>query len=299
MSQVYAYYDISRQAHFDEGRRLAHQATLHNVYVGMMAQTRQLHPAMGLRKMYNQLQPEGIGRDAFIALGLQEGYRLLLASNPARTTYAVRSSRYGNLLVDGRFHKVNQVWVSDLFYFSWKEQHLYVVLIMDVVSRRIVGAAGGDHMRGDLFTKALRRALTLRGKSDYAGELIHHSDRGSQYASTAYVGLLEASGIRISMCATVLENAHAERVNSTIKNDYLRHWPLRRADDFDALVRKATDHYNQRFHDSLKMTPSDYEVWLQRCSEQDRPSVHVYTERNTQIMNDTGQLDLFQTNDLL
>ncbi|THH37510.1 DDE-type integrase/transposase/recombinase [Neolewinella litorea] len=299
MSQVYAYYGITRQAHFDQGQRLDHQATLHNVYTGMIAQVRQLHPAMGLRKMFHHLQPEGIGRDAFIALGLQEGYRLHVPANPGRTTVAVRSSRYGNLLVDGRFSTVNQVWVSDLFYFPWRDQHLYVVLIMDVVSRRIVGAAGGNHMRAELFTQALRRALTLRGIQDYAQGLIHHSDRGSQYASAVYTGLLEDHGIRVSMCATVLENAHAERVNGIIKNDYLRHWTLQRPGDFDALVTKACDHYNVRFHSSLNMAPLEYEVWLRSCQPQDRPSVHVYTEQNTQIINNTGQLDLFPPNHLL
>lgn len=299
MNQLCAYYGISRQAHFDQGRRLDRQATMHRVYLGMIAQTRELHPAMGLRKMYNQLQPEGIGRDAFIALGLEYGYRLLAPTNPARTTRAVGGSRYGNLLVDGRFDNINQVWVSDLFYFPWQEEHLYAVLIMDVVSRRIVGSAGGDHMRAELFVQALMRALSLRGIDDYGRGLIHHSDRGSQYASAAYTDLLENYGIRISMCATVLENAHAERVNGTIKNDYLRHWPLRRKQDFDAMVGKATERYNDRLHDSLSMTPADYEVYLQGCTPEQRPGVHVYTEANTQIMNNNGQLDLFGTNNLL
>ncbi len=63
-----------------------------------MAQTREMHPGMGLRTMYDMLQPDGIGRDAFIVLGLREGYRLKIIENKTRTTYSTKSHRYSNLL---------------------------------------------------------------------------------------------------------------------------------------------------------------------------------------------------------
>ncbi|MEO0732306.1 MAG: DDE-type integrase/transposase/recombinase, partial [Bacteroidota bacterium] len=201
------------------------------------------------------------------------------------------------LLVDRRIDNINQVWVSDLFYLELPDEHLYVVLITDVYSRRVIGTAGGNHMRAELFVTALNRALTLRGVADYGGGLIHHSDRGSQYASHAYTEQLIHYGIQISMCRTVLENAHAERVNGTIKNDYLRHFTGVRSTNIDRYALLAAERYNVRFHDSLGMPPLDYEAWLTTVAPEKRPGLQVYTEANTQKMNNHGQLNLFELSD--
>lgn len=299
MKELLAHYGITRQAHSQDKRRRQRRARLRTVYVGLMEQCRQLHPRMGLRKMYNQLQPEGIGRDAFIILGMQQGFRLLATANHRRTTYAAVHQAYDNLLRDKVVTDVNQVWVSDLFYLEMQGYHLYVVLVMDLYSRRIVGSAGGDYMRAELFTKAMNRALVVRGIDDYAGRLIHHSDRGSQYTSQAYTELLESYGIRISMCASVLENAHAERVNGTIKNEYLRHYEGVNPATVDGRAQKAERAYNSRYHNSLASSPRAFEDRLSALGPTDRQSydVHVYTETNTQKLDNLGQLSLFQMSD--
>lgn len=297
MSNLTSYYGITRQAHSEDKQRRKRLATMHNVYVGMMHECREIHPNIGLRKMYNQLKPEGIGRDAFILLGLQEGLRLRHPTNYRKTTYAVRSSRYRNLLVDQTINDINQVWVSDLFYLNHLSEHLYVVLIMDVYSRRIVGAAAADHMTADLFLIALNRAISLRGIDDYGGQLIHHSDRGSQYASNAYTNLLEEHNIQVSMCQTVLENAHAERVNGTIKNDYLLKYPNVNKSNVDRKTMVAINSYNDRYHDSLKSTPMEYETWLDCTPIEEHPDLQVYTVQNTQKVKTTNQLSLFELHD--
>lgn len=295
MKQLCAYYDITRQAHHEDGRRRRRRAGLRSVYLGLMAECRAIHPRMGLRKMYLQLQPEGIGRDAWIVLGMQDGYRLEAPNNPRRTTYAAVHRAFDNLLKDRRVSAINQVWVSDLFYLEMAHHHLYVVLIMDLYSRRVVGSAGGDHMRAELFTKALRRALTLRGIDDYTGELIHHSDRGSQYTSRAYTDLLTDHGIRISRCATVLENAHAERLNGSLKNEYLRCYEGLSPVTIDRRTQQGAEAYNERYHNSLQCSPLAFEEGLADLSDEARKTydVHVYTEENTQKMNNPGQLSLF------
>lgn len=71
--------------------------------------------------------------------------------------------------------------------------------------------------------EALKNALKERNTDNYENKLIHHSDRGSQYIYQSYTDLLEKYNIQISMCKTVLENAHAERLNGIIKNEYLTH----------------------------------------------------------------------------
>jgi hypothetical protein len=87
---------ISKQGHIQALKRTKRIKNRRNCYIGLIQDIREIHPGMGLRKMYNQFQPEDIGRDAFIALGLQAGFRLKTVSNPARTTFSIKSNRYTN-----------------------------------------------------------------------------------------------------------------------------------------------------------------------------------------------------------
>lgn len=298
MTAICGHCGISRQAHHEALKRLHRQEGLRAVYVNLMTECRSFHPGMGVRAMYHQLQPEGIGRDAFIVLGLQEGFRLQAPRNPMKTTYPVRYCRYGNLLGERTFRGINQVWVSDLFYFPWQGEHLYVVHIMDVYSRRILGYAAGDHMRAELFVEALNLALTVRGIDNYDQGLIHHSDRGSQYISDAYTSTLEEYGIQISMCTNVLENAHCERANGTLKNSYLGYWELTSKARFPAMVGRAVKNYNDRFHQSLKLSPIEFEHSLTSIPVKNREPLKIFTIKRTQIMDTENQLNLFEQQDL-
>ena len=293
MKDVFLLCGISKQAHAQALRRAKVLSKKEALYLGFMYEIRDLHPGMGLRKMYEQFQPEGIGRDAFIALGLREGLRLRTISNPTRTTWSIKSNRYPNLLAGRRFTAVNQIWASDIFYFQIGARHYYVVLIMDVYSRRIIGYSAADNLRAENNIEALRMALNLRGIDDYKNKLIHHSDKGSQYISDDYTNLLEEFGIRISMCTDVLENAHMERVNGTIKNDYLARWNIKHPYTLAGYLKKAVDSYNHRAHDSLgKKTPIEFETYVKELSEEEKPVLEIFTI-NTQISEDPSQLNLF------
>ena len=277
MNTLYELYGISKQGHWNALRRERDIEARKILYMGFIEDIREMHPGMGLRKMYNQFQPEGIGRDAFIALGLELGYRLRVIKPAHKTTYAVKSARYSNLLVGKRFTDVNQVWVSDLFYFLLNGKHCYVVLIMDVYSRRIVGYSVADNMRAENNIAALKMALNLRGIDQYNNELIHHSDRGSQYISNDYTNILESHGILISMCTNVLENAHCERANGTIKNEYLKRWSIKGFLHLKRRVKDAVQNYNNRLHDSLGMTPLEYESYINELKVKDRDVLEIFT----------------------
>jgi transposase InsO family protein len=277
MKGMYAMCGISKQGHWDAVRRAEQEESKEPCYVGLMYEIRQIHPGMGLRSMYDQFNPEGIGRDAFIALGLREGFRLRTFKNPHRTTWSVKNTRYRNLLGNRRFTFVNQVWVSDIFYFSVENKHYYVVLIMDVYSRRIVGYSVADNLRAENNLKALAMALTLRGENNYEGQLIHHSDRGSQYISDDYTNMLDDYGIQISMCIDVLENAHCERVNGTIKNDYLSRWNIQTAEELMWKLPEAINNYNQRRHQTIKMTPIEFETYVKELEPVNRPQMEIFT----------------------
>ncbi len=277
MSQLYIYNGISRQGHFDALQRSISISQKEPCYIGFIESIREIHPGMGLRKMYEQFKPEDIGRDAFVSLGLREGYRLKTIEKPHRTTYSVKSNRYVNLLLHKEFTGVNQIWVSDLFYYRLGERHYYVVLITDVYSRRIVGYSLADNMRAENNVKALYMALNIRGIKNYNNNLIHHSDRGSQYVSDDYTNILSDHGVQISMCNYVLENAHCERVNGTIKNQYLNHWSI---NNYKQLLQKtvlAIDSYNNRLHESIKMTPLQYESFLETIPTEKRNKMTIFT----------------------
>lgn len=292
MNDIYLLCGLSKQAHHHAVKRYRGQIEKEIIYIGLMEQAREIHPGMGLRAMYDMLQPEGIGRDSFIALGLREGFRLKLLEKYTRTTYSV-GSRYRNLLRDKWFTDVNQIWSSDITYLYCLDSFFYLVLIMDVYSRRIVGYCLADNMRAENNLKALKMALDLRGITNYHGQLIHHSDKGGQYVSDIYTQTLENYGIKISMCDEVYENAHIERVNDTIKNQYLNRMAITNQQQLKRKVDQVIDTYNTtRPHQSLsKLSPVAYENQLKTIPLERRQKMEIYTI-NKMEKQDPNQLSI-------
>lgn len=262
----------------------------------MMEQAREIHPGMGLRTMYEMMHPEGMGRDAFIALGLQEGFRLKTMERQTRTTYSVKSSRYSNLLGEMEFTGINQLWSSDITYFFCLYQFFYLVFIMDVYSRRIIGHNVADNMRAENNLVALQMALKTRGIQKYQGQLIHHSDKGTQYASDGYTEMLEQYEIRISMCNEVYENTHIERVNDTIKNQYLGRMQINSRQELNKRLDEAIKAYNEsRPHQSLKMlSPVEFEKKLLNTEKEKRNKMTIYTVKINPGESANTQLNLFE-----
>jgi len=266
------------------------------LYIRMMEQVREIHPGMGLRNMYEMLHPEGIGRDAFIALGLQEGFRLKNVEKQTRTTYSVKSNRYGNLLGEMEFTDINQIWSSDITHLFCLDRFFYIVFIMDVYSRRIIGYSVADNMRAENNLAALEMALKTRGIENYEQQLIHHSDKGTQYACDDYTEMLEEHGIRISMCDEVYENTHIERVNDTIKNQYLKRMEINNRKELKEKLDDTIKAYNEtRPHQSLKMMPPIvFEKKLAMINKEQRNKMKIYTVKinKGELLN--TQLNLFE-----
>lgn len=294
MNAVYLLCSISRQAHHQALGRQRRQAEAAPAYVRLMEQVRALHPGMGLRTIYELCRPEGIGRDAFIALGLCEGFRLHAVRKVTRTTFSVKCHQYTNLLSGREFRAINQIWASDITYVHCEGRFYYLAMVMDVYSRRIIGYSLAEDMRAERNYAALKMALQLRGVSDYGGSLIHHSDMGSQYASDLYTETLEGHGICISMCEQVWENTHMERVNGTIKNQYLERMEISSAAGLHKKVGEVIHTYNHlRPHKSLGgRTPAEYERWLGTIPMEQRTILKIYTTTKQQNTHDPNQLKL-------
>jgi transposase InsO family protein len=155
----------------------------------------------------------------------------------------------------------NQLWASDITY-VWTEQGwIYLAVVIDLFSRMVVGWACANHMRTELVLEALGRALGVR---DVGDELVHHSDRGSQYASRRYRQLLEERGITCSMSAKgcCFDNAPVESFFASLKKEliYRFTWPDR-ASVTRAIAEYIGAFYNRRRrHSTLGyLSPADYE----------------------------------------
>ncbi|MCH9647789.1 MAG: IS3 family transposase [Deltaproteobacteria bacterium] len=155
----------------------------------------------------------------------------------------------------------NQAWAADITYVRTWEGWLYLAVVLDLFSRRVVGWTIADHMRTDLVLGALHMALGLRQPGR---ELVHHSDRGSQYASKKYQELLAKREIRCSMSrrGNCWDNSVVESFFGTLKNEliYRRPWPTRR--EAGAAIGEYLEiFYNRhRRHSYLDfLSPADYE----------------------------------------
>jgi len=113
---------------------------------------------------------------------------------------------------------LDQIWAADITYVRLAAQFVYLAVVLDAFSRRVVGWALADHLEASLALEALDRALTARAPQP---GLIHHSDRGVQYACAEYRERLEAHGVRISMsrAGNPYDNAKAERFMRTLKDE--------------------------------------------------------------------------------
>ena len=288
MNALYLTAGISKQGHWQATEREAEWASKERIYLGCIAEVREMHPGMGLRAIYEQYQPEGIGRDAFIALGRRYGWILEAPKNQTRTTFSIKSHRYRNLLEGRFFTNINQVWVSDITYFHVLGRFYYLTFLMDAYSRRIIGYNVADSLRAEHALAALQMALTLRGKAHYGDGLIHHSDRGAQYIANDYTDTLENYGMRCSMCDEVLQNAHSERINGTIKNQYLAHWhsSIGSEPQLHAAVKRAVTAYNtERHHSALGMSPVAFEAHLTTLTDEQRPQFSIYAGAASQHIN--------------
>jgi putative transposase len=155
----------------------------------------------------------------------------------------------------------NQKWVADITYIPTREGWLYLAVVLDLYSRRVVGWATSKNIDADLVCAALRKALTARGATD---GLLHHSDRGSQYTSGDFQDLLDRFGIACSMSRTgnCWDNAPMESFFAALKTEWVYHYGYRSRQEADqSLFWYIESFYNRkRRHASIGyVSPVDFE----------------------------------------
>ncbi len=206
-----------------------------------------------------------IGRDRFCRIIDENNLKVRLRIRKPRTTDSTHGlPTYPNLIKDFIPSGANQLWVSDITYIVVMEDDshyhfCYLSLILDAYTEEIVGWSVGPTLDTMYPIEALKMALKrIEGKEV---NLIHHSDRGCQYASRVYVDTLRKYGIHISMTESgdPKDNAQAERINNTMKNELLKDKAFTNLSDVIAAVAVAVDFYNNRRpHMSIGMAvPAD------------------------------------------
>ncbi|SEB49771.1 Transposase InsO and inactivated derivatives [Tenacibaculum sp. MAR_2009_124] len=233
---------------------------------------RKEHPGCGVEKMYYSLAPDFIGRDRFIEIMMKLGYRLKRKKNYKRTTIASKIY-YPNLIKGITVSAPNIIWQSDITYILVDGKFYYAVFIIDVYSKEIVGYSIADHIRATANVKALRMALKIHGPPRF-----HHSDRGSQYIYKEYIQILKANNIQISMATSAQDNAYAERINRTIKEEYLDHWKPKNFFQLKQMTKKAIKNYNEkRIHNSIdRKRPSMFRANFSLLTSQQRKSITIF-----------------------
>lgn len=220
------FFQISRQAFYKALKQQKLQVVQHELVVELVQQIRGKHKKMGVRKLYHLLGRDihtidpGLGRDKFFDLLRQRQLLVVRKRKYAVTTQSQHWFRtYENKLCEFIPVSPHQAWVCDITYIRVKGGFVYLFLITDAFSHKIVGWHLSNSLGLDGALKALSMAV---GQCRNLHGLIHHSDRGFQYCSHEYVRKLKSHGIQISMAATgnCYENAMAERVNGILKDEY-------------------------------------------------------------------------------
>lgn len=250
MERIYSEAGIRRQSFHEWLDRKKLKAEMLAQLLPLVRKIRKDHPGMSSRLMYELIKPEHIGRDKFIEWCNTQGFKLEVKRSPIRTTNSLGVSRFTNKIKDKEVVGPNEVWVSDITYYRIKERHYYITLIMDQYSKYIVGYHASRSLQTiDTTIPALREALE---ENKEVNGLILHTDGGGQYYSKAFTQLTKSVGIINSMTEDVAQNNHAERLNGTIKNQYLSYYMPTNFKELEKELRRAVKNYNEsRPHYSL------------------------------------------------
>lgn len=243
---------MSRQNYYKSRKYRQRKQIDESFILELVRNERALQPKLGCRKLIELIRPElskagvKIGRDLFFELmAIQE----LLIKRRKRSVTTTNSRHrfkiYGNLLKAFEKTGVHQVLVSDITYIRTDDGFVYLSLVMDAYSRKIVGYDCSDSLEVEGCLRSLKKAISQLPSGH---EAIHHSDRGSQYCCHAYVNELSGAGLRISMTEEnhCYENAQAERLNGILKQEYMLGETFLTKPDAYLAVREAVELYNTR-----------------------------------------------------
>lgn len=234
-------------------------------------------PGYGYRRVTKHLQYEGhaINHKRILRIMRNSDLLCVLARSFKISTTDSNHGypRYPNLAKEMKLTEINQLWVADITYIRITRGFVYLAMVMDAYSRKIVGYALSENIDTNLALSAFKAAIETRRP---AAGCVHHSDQGIQYCSKEYTNFLHDSefGISMSRRGNCYDNAKAESFFKTLKREEVYLWDYQTIDD----VRKSVSHfveqvYNaKRLHSSLGYySPDVFEKSLKSIAQDDMP----------------------------
>lgn len=254
----------THQAFYDHSWRDNDHSLQEAVIIDLVKHVRKTLPKVGALKLLHILKDDfalhgiSIGRDSFFALLKRNDLLIKRRKRYAITTDSNHSYKKWNDLVKGlQIQAPEQVWVSDITYLRTTGNFIYLSLITDAYSRKIVGYHLSQNLKAQGCLISLNKAIKARVTNN---PLIHHSDRGMQYCCEPYVATLQGNNITISMTqdGSPYDNALAERVNGILKTELNLEKIFNSYSEAVAIVHHAVDVYNRlRPHMSISnLTPN-------------------------------------------
>ncbi len=258
MVRICGLFGMTRQAYYHHFWRQSDISAEEAIVLEMVREIRVHQPKIGVRKLQKMIAGKlcehqiKMGRDLLFELLARHGMLVKRRKVKPHTTNSRHwYKKYPNIAIDIVPDGINQLWASDITYLPTESGFVYLSLITDTFSRKVVGS----HVSSDL--SALNNVIALKQAIKSIEQptvgLIHHSDRGSQYCSKEYTDVLKKHRILISMTENgdPRENAIAERINGTIKNELLEHIKIQGLSDAKQKVLRAIAIYNnERPHQS-------------------------------------------------
>lgn len=248
------FFERSRQAYYKSRNQSIKTFIEEQLILSEVHLVRRKQPQVGTRKLWLNLKAKGfqIGRDKLFALLKRNNLLVEVKKRYVRTTYSNHwFTKYTNLIKGVELTGPNQVFVSDITYIKTREKYVYLSLITDAWSHKIVGWNVSRSLGVEGALCALKMALKHVAHPE---GLIHHSDRGIQYCCSDYVNTLKKHHVLISMTEEnhCYENAIAERLNGILKYEFFLGETLPSFNISKELVRDSIHIYNyDRRHLSL------------------------------------------------
>lgn len=259
------FYGKTRQGYYKNQKELPNKKeTVLKDICSLVLKVKTVLPNSGVRKVYKLIKADldaqslKVGRDALFDIVRDMGLLLKRRHSGKKTTNSNHPyKRYSNLVKELEVTRPNQVFVSDITYIACESKSLYLSLITDMYSRRIVGYELSESLTANGPIKAIKMALKGVKNPD---ALIHHSDRGVQYCCNDYIAILQKAGVKVSMTEEqhVYENAMAERVNGILKWEFGLNSKFKTKEEAYRVLNEAIHLYNSyRPHLSLNYKTPD------------------------------------------
>ena len=231
LERICRLFGITRQAFYKHLKATEKMLIQDHIVQQMVLNIKKDHPRMGTRKVYHIIKPDlektniKMGRDALFDLMAANNLQVTKRKRRHITTNSNHVyKRYPNLIKGHLPNASNQIWVSDITYIRSENDFLYLFLITDMYSKKILGYRLATSLESSHAVNSLQD--TIKNSSKPITGLIHHSDRGIQYCCKDYIKVLDKHQIKVSMTekGDPLENPIAERVNGILKDEYLNHY---------------------------------------------------------------------------